>query len=45
MWKWLCLASAWLIDGLGLEDLYLLYHVLALDAQDADELALEDDDY
>jgi len=45
MLNWLYLASAWLIDALGLEDFYLLYHVLAPDAQDADEPALEDDDF
>lgn len=42
MLNWLYLTSVWLIDALGLEELYLLYHVMA---QDGDEPALEDDDF
>lgn len=35
--RWLCLASLCLIDALGLEELYLLYHDMVAEAPDTDD--------
>ena len=35
--RWLCLASLCLIDALGLEELYLLYHDMVAEAPDPDD--------